>query len=231
MKNYKKAITGCLALILAVSLAPVNVFAEATDEEITQTESLKKAASGRKCGDNLQWELDGNTLKITGTGDMYELYDNGGVPTKYTKPWLGSESQIEHVVIDEGVTSIGACAFQLCTSLKSVSIPSTVKKIGFGAFQDCNQLTEVTIPNGIIGESAFIRCLSLKTVNIGAGVTDMGISAFENCNTLEAVNITDLAAWCRIDFGGIYANPLQKGTSSLSRRNTCDGYCHSRRCN
>lgn len=210
MKNYKKAITGCLALILAVSLAPVNVFAEATDEEITQTESLKKAASGRKCGDNLQWELDGNTLKITGTGDMYELYDNGGVPTKYTKPWLGSESQIERVVIDEGVTSIGACAFQLCTSLKSVSIPSTVKKIGFGAFQDCNQLTEVTIPNGIIGESAFIRCLNLKTVNIGAGVTDMGISAFENCNTLEAVNITDLAAWCGIDFGGIYANPLQK---------------------
>ena len=210
MKNYKKAAAGCLALALAMSLAPVSIFAETEQAETAQAETADKNAGNKKCGDKLDWELNGDTLTISGTGDMYDLYDNGGAITKYTKPWLHSESQIKHVVIEEGVTSIGANAFQLCTVLEDVSIPSTVTKIGFGAFQDCKALTEVTVHNGVIGESAFIRCTSLRTVNIGAGVTNMGISAFENCNALEEVHINDMAAWCKIDFGGIYANPLQK---------------------
>lgn len=60
-----------------------------------------------------------------------------------------------------------------------------------------------------MGESAFIRCTALNTVTVGSGVTGFGISAFENCTGLTGVYISDLAAWCRIDFGGYLANPLQ----------------------
>ena len=36
-----------------------------------------------------------------------------------------------------------------------------------------------------------------------------GISAFENCTGLTGVYISDVAAWCRIYFGGNKASPLE----------------------
>ena len=39
-------------------------------------------------------------------------------------------------------------------------------------------------------------------------MTEIGTSAFTNCKALTAVNISDLAAWCSIDFGSAASNPL-----------------------
>ena len=90
-----------------------------------------------------------------------------------------------------------------------MTTPSTISTIGYAAFADCTRLQQATIKSGFVGESAFIRCTALNTVSVGSGVTGFGISAFENCTGLTGVYISDLAAWCRIDFGGYLANPLQ----------------------
>jgi hypothetical protein len=47
------------------------------------------------------------------------------------------------------VTAIGDSAFIYCTSLTSVSIPSSVTSIGDHAFGNCISLTSVTIPNSV----------------------------------------------------------------------------------
>ena len=50
---------------------------------------------------------------------------------------------LRSITIPDGVTSIGNCAFQLCTSLTSITIPNSVMSIGVNAFSGCDKLIEV----------------------------------------------------------------------------------------
>ena len=58
-------------------------------------------------------------------------------------PWVKYRDDIKAVVIEEGVTHIGAQCFQFCTNLKSVTIPSSVESIGAAAFYRCQKLETV----------------------------------------------------------------------------------------
>lgn len=167
-----------------------------------------KLASGT-CGTGVTWNYAGGVLTISGNGAMkdYPVYDTPGSPQ--CMPWYSYKNQITTVNIAEGVTSIGACAFWGCSALQSVTTPSTIQTIGFAAFADCASLENVTIKAGHVGESAFIRCRNLHRVTVGSGVTGFGVSAFESCEGLQGVYISDVGAWCNIDFGGYLANPLQ----------------------
>lgn len=88
------------------------------------------------CGENLTWMLDDGTLTISGSGDMYDyIYPD--------MPWYSSLSDINNVIIGNGVTSIGDYAFNACRSLESVAIADSVKNIGDYAFYLCNKLSDV----------------------------------------------------------------------------------------
>ena len=117
------------------------------------------------------------------------------------------------VTIPNSVTSIGDYAFSYCTGLTSVTIGNSVTSIGESAFQDCIKLTSVTIPNSVtsIGDYAFQDCSKLISVTIGNSVTSIGDYAFQHCSSLDNVNISDLSAWCKIDFASSDSNPLCYG--------------------
>jgi hypothetical protein len=70
------------------------------------------------------------------------------------------------------------------------------------AFSGCSSLTSVTIPNSVtsIGVCAFNGCRGLTSVTIGNGVKYIESSAFQECSRLIRVNISDLTAWCKINF-------------------------------
>ena len=77
-----------------------------------------------------------------------------------------------------------------------------VTKITDGAFRDSTILktcivgTEVTT----IGKQAFESCSNLEAVAIPCSVKSIGGNAFRYCYELYSVHITDLSAWCKIDF-------------------------------
>ena len=167
------------------------------------------SAEGGTWDDGMSWEISNGKLTISGNGPMMDFLTWNAPGYYFVQPWLGRDD-ITSLEIGSGVTYIGLNAFRELKGLTSVTIPATVTGIGFAAFADCSSLTEVTIDAAMIGESAFCRCYGLKNVNIGPHVTDIGISAFEDCFGLERVSITDLTAWCNIEFGGILANPLEK---------------------
>ena len=95
-------------------------------------------ASGA-CGENLTWALsEDGVLTISGTGNMDDYPYNGN-----DAPWHPYSSQIVSASIEPGVTSIGSCAFDGCSSLTSANIPDSVATIGNGAFYECSKLTDI----------------------------------------------------------------------------------------
>jgi len=140
-------------------------------------------------------------------------------------------TSLTSITIPNSVTSIGENAFSCCSGLKEVHITDLVAwcKIIFGDVKDegANPLahahnlylngeliTDLTIPDGVtsIGECAFEGCSSLTSVTIPNSVTNIGRDAFKKCSGLTGVYITDLVAWCKINFNVVFGtssdNPL-----------------------
>lgn len=74
------------------------------------------------CGSNATWEYGNGVLKIHGTGEMTDFdYNN--------RPWENMKDKIQHIYIDEGITSIGEFAFYDMPLLSKLVIPDSVKEI------------------------------------------------------------------------------------------------------
>lgn len=80
-----------------------------------------------------------------------------------------------------------------------------------GPFSDCR----TSITSFIIGEEVdtipenLCRDLErLKSIKIPISVTYVGSQSFAGCDSLATVHISDLAAWCKIDFQDEFSNPL-----------------------
>jgi hypothetical protein len=106
---------------------------------------------------------------------------------------FGYCSNLTSVTIPNSVTTIGAYAFDGCTSLASVTFTPTSKvtSIGNYAFRGCTSLTSVPIPNSVtsIGTGAFQNCTSLTSVTIPNSVTTIALGAFNYCTSLAAITV------------------------------------------
>lgn len=111
-------------------------------------------------------------------GNVLTITGNGNMAdyVSSSAPWGTS---VKEVIIENGVTNIGDYAFYECTRLKNITISNSVTRIGKLTFWECESLTSITIPN---------------TVSV------IGHDAFYNCVNLSSVYITDIAAWCNIEF-------------------------------
>ncbi len=85
------------------------------------------------------------------------------------------------------VTTIGTSAFESCSNLQSVTLPSSITAINTDAFYGCSKLGSVNLEEGItsIGLRAFYNC-NLSSVTIPSTVTSMGNGAFKG-NPLTSV--------------------------------------------
>lgn len=107
------------------------------------------------------------------------------------------------VVIGNNVRAIEDDTFSDCKSLTNIIIGNNVKTIGERAFWKCVSLTDITIPDNLseIKLYAFKGCKNINRITLGKGLTYIGQSAFEDCSSLAEVHISDIAAWCKIEYG------------------------------
>jgi hypothetical protein len=112
-------------------------------------------------------------------------------PTRYSPPeWL-QYSEFTSLTIGDNIEIIGDRTFCYCSSLESITIPDSVKSIGKYAFYDCK---------------------NLASISIGQGVTLIKDGAFQSIGGTN-VHISDLSAWCNIDFTNSTSTPLNGGAN------------------
>ena len=176
--------------------APVRRKAAANPVAGTGLDGMPVVASGY-CGTNVQWYLhEDGTMWIFGDGAIT------------SSPWRdsGHSSQIKHVIIDEGVTSICEKAFYCISSIESVAIGNNVTTIGNYCFYSCENLQSVVIGDGVkqIDEGAFEYTYRLSSLIIGKSVIKIHDFCFYEAGTK---NSDTLKIICRGDPSKIWLGP------------------------
>ncbi len=122
----------------------------------TQTEDVVTVI-----GDGFTFSPDTGVLTVTLTGAMPD-YPHSGMP------WVEYDSFIKKVVLLQGLTSIGNCAFSKCSLLSEVIIPDSVTSIGNAAFADCTALNAIVIPKSVtfIAPYAFEGCTGIRKMEV-----------------------------------------------------------------
>ena len=154
-------------------------------------------------GNMLYRALDGNCVaykcKSTATSVTLLSYSQSG--------WYYSGSQscktiagnafsgctsLQSVTIPSSYTTFGAPGFKDCTALSSVSLPNTLATLPVEVFSGCNRLNTVALPSSLVAipDKAFFGCTNLNSLTIPSKVTAVGTSAFEGCSTLRTLTFT-----------------------------------------
>ncbi|MBR2278275.1 MAG: leucine-rich repeat protein, partial [Eubacterium sp.] len=94
---------------------------------------------------NVTWSYDSSTktLYISGTGAM-DNYENS-----YSAPWNSHILEIENLVVEDGVTSVGNYALSGAEKLDNVSLADSVKTIGEYAFASCPALKVLSLSSNV----------------------------------------------------------------------------------
>ena len=126
------------------------------------------------------------------------------------------------VIVPEGVTAIGASAFEGRRSMTGVQLPSTLESIGRLAFWQTG-ITKIVIPAGVkeigdqafayssvqsaelnckdafIDASVFANCSALISVSFCDGFKALGDKMFYNCSSLETVVLPAGVTWLGVE--------------------------------
>ncbi len=200
MKNvFKKSISILLVVVMIFGSAPLAGLVGLELPSLGELFSFKaKAATSGTCGENLTWDFDEltGTLTISGTGDM----DNWSYLSP--PPWDDIMYNVNKIIIDERVTSIGNYSFCGFSKVTNINIPNNVTNIGDGAF----------------------RGTGIESVEISKNVTNIGLYAFRECYKLKAIIVDkDNSKYCSDEFGVLY----DKDKTTLHQfniKNTCTHY-------
>ena len=186
----KRLLSMILALSMMLTILPVNaITALAADDGMS--------GNCGKTGDNVTYVLTQNnddttnptyTLTIKGNGAMADFKESDNVERA---PWIAQKEKITAVTIENGVTYVGAYAFDHCKKLTQITIQAQLNSIGKGAFCDCEGLTSIEIPKTVtsIGISAFSGCKGLSNIEIPETVVSIGGAAFNGCTGLTSIKI------------------------------------------
>ena len=216
----KKLFSIILSLALFISVLGIcNISFAAQTTDIEPTKLINSSAY-------YSFDASTKTLTISGKGSTPNFTNSSGDTT--SQPWFywRSDGSIEHIVVEDGITSLGNYFFYdvSCTDIKLaesvetiggyafsasqieyIKLPNKLKYINNDAFYFCNKLKEITFPKSIlsIGTSAFENCTALSNVNFEAMGSELTISsrAFLKCPALKRVDVPSLAKLSKYSFG------------------------------
>ena len=171
---------------------------EETEETLPVESGTKEQEASRRRSDavhtgnlteNVSYSFNDQdgTLTISGTGGTYSYQKNGS-------PFQAYKDQVKKVIINDGVTFIGAYMFYDFKNITNVSIADSVTGFDKGAFEGCTGLTELKLPANLkdVYWDVFKGCTGIKSIKIpGAGNTRLLPGSFSGCTGLISVTIKE----------------------------------------
>ena len=102
---------------------------------------------------SFNYDPESATLTVKGSGDILDYKEND----LKSRPWNVYRDETKHIVISDGITSVGSYSFAQFKYTQTVELPSSVKSIGEASFAGCNKLLELTVPDSVetVGDYAF----------------------------------------------------------------------------
>ena len=192
--------------------------------------------------DGLRYVLDSDTKTATLLPKMEGKYSGdiiipekvkGNDGVEYVVTSLGNSfygcSSLTSITIPSSVTSLDRLCFSGCSSLTSINIPSSVTSLGRSCFSGCSSLTSITIPSSVtsLGEYCFDSCSGLTSVSIPSSVTSLGECCFYGCSRLSSVTIpssvTSLGRSCFSACTGLTSITIPSSVTSLG--SSCFALC------
>ena len=188
MKTRKlRLVSALLAVAMMLALLPTAAFA--ADGELPTC-----GAKGNE--KNVHWTLDSDgTLTIFGSGAMADYGEDPETNIIHNPPWADQKSNIKHLVVENGVTSIGDGAFSGCANLESIDLSKALSLITIGnhAFGSCTALKSVDLSEAsslTTIKTSFPGCTGLENVVLNEGLEEIGGSAFNSCKNLKKIHIS-----------------------------------------
>ncbi len=109
-----------------------------------------------------------------------------------------TDKSIENAIIpsrvyNEQVVAISSSAFEDCSNLEFLHIPSTVESVGGKAFRNCVNLKTLTLSENVtkIEHGTFENCSSLESLELPSNLQSIGYNAFKDCSQLISVTLPD----------------------------------------
>lgn len=195
MEKWKHRLKKMAAVLLTLTLilGAVDLSAFPVNAE----ESYGTLIEGGDTGE-CQWAVydsnaddTGDLLVISGEGPMGDRAWEGWNTEPEPAPWAAFRTNIETVILEPGVTTVGFGAFDGFENLTSVTLSESVTEIKQAGFAECYNLTSIELPTGLetIGSGAFTRA-GFTSINLPAGLKTIGDHAFYS-SKLTAVEIPE----------------------------------------
>ena len=115
-------------------------------------------------------------------------------------------TEIEEIVLPDGITEIGSGAFSRCIKLRKINMPKSLKILGSGDYDPCDDwyaswygtvgvfagcdMKEIKLPSSleIIGEYAFSYC-PFETVVLPDSVKTIEANAFYEADAIKSLTV------------------------------------------
>ncbi len=142
------------------------------------------------CANLREISVDENNANYSSKNGV--LYNKTGSALLYYAKDAATDATFASIF--DGVTEIGANAFEGNATLTTITIPKTITKVGENAFMGCTALTSVTFETGrteelTFGAGTFKNCIALGTVDLPEHIKNISASMFENAESLTKVTM------------------------------------------
>ncbi len=132
---------------------------------------------------------------ITDSTGVQKLVVGNGV-TEIGANAFNKIATLQEVEMGDNVLLLGDKAFYKCEKLEKVKLSASLVAINDKTFYGCTALKEIVLPDSVqfVGNYAFYKCAALQNVQLGSNVNQIGNYAFYGCTALENINLNKVAS-------------------------------------